>query len=142
MITDDRGMTIVEILVAVVIITVGLVAIATGMHIATAGVTAGQQHTTAAFLAEQRLEDIKAFALSVDGAQGWANVTSASFAATEAYGSIATYPAYRRTTAISTPAGSTTQKVVTVSVFWVPVSVASTNAERNVTISVLLTSRS
>jgi Tfp pilus assembly protein PilV len=141
-IADARGMTVVEVLVAVVIITVGLVAIATGMQVATAGVATGEQHTTAAFLAEQRLEDIKAFALSTDGSQGWANLTSARFASAEAYGSIATHPTYRRTTAITTPAGSTTQKVVTVSVSWVPVGVASTNAERTVTVSALLASRS
>src|SRR5205823_12069136 len=115
-----RGMTIVEILIAVFIITIGLVAVATGMMLATAGVAAGQQQTTAAFLVEQQLEDIKAFALSTNSLQGWTNVTSANFPA-EAYNSIVNYPTYRRTTTITTPVGSTTTKQVTVSVFWFPV---------------------
>lgn len=141
MIANERGMTIVEILVAAVIITVGLVAVATGMQIATAGVATGQQHTTATFLAEQRLEDMKAFAVSNAPGQGWANVTTASFPAAEAYGTIPTYATYRRTTTIVTPAGFPTQKVVTVSVLWMPVAVAGQNAERSVTVSALLTSR-
>jgi len=140
MMRSERGMTLVEILVAAFVITIGLVAVATGMQLATAGVAAGQQQTTASFLAEQRLEDIKSFAASLDGAQGWANVTSTSFPATEAYGAITNYTTYRRTTTITTPTATT--KRVTVSVFWVPVGVAAQNAERSVTFSVLLASRS
>jgi hypothetical protein len=139
--TNERGTTVVEVLVAVVIVAVGLVALSAGLHVATAGVATGDRHTTAAFLAEQRLEDVRALALGPEGGQGWTNVTGATFGA-EAYGAIAGFPAYRRTTSITAPAGSTTQKVVTVSVFWVPVGVASANAERSVTITALLASRS
>lgn len=136
---SERGMTIVEILVAVFIITIGLVAVATGMQLATAGVAAGQQQTTAAFLAEERLEDIKAFALgSASVNQGWTNVTAANFG-NEAYGTIANYSRYRRTTVITD--STVTTKRIDVSVFWVPVGVASSNSERSVTFSVVLTSR-
>ena len=137
---NERGLTIAEVLVTVVVIAVGFVAIASGMHVASAGVAGGQQQTAAAFLAEQRLEDVKAFALSAEAAQGWSNL--ASLAGGESYGSIAGYPGYRRTTEISTPAGSLTQKLATVSVFWKPVGAASTQAERSVTISFLLAARS
>jgi len=137
--TNQRGMTIVEVLVAVFIITIGLVAIATGMQIATSGVATGQQQTTAAFLAEQRLEVIKAFALSTGSGQGWANVSSTAFPA-EAYNSITSYPTYRRSTTITSPTATT--KRITVDVFWFPVGVSSTtNAERSVTVSVVLTPR-
>jgi prepilin-type N-terminal cleavage/methylation domain-containing protein len=138
---DQRGLTIVEVLVAVVIIAVGLVAIAGGMHLATVGVATGGQHTTASFLAEQRLEDIKAFALSSDTQQGWSNVNGASFGPAEAYGSIAGHPGYRRMTSISAAGGSATQKLATVSVFWTPVGSAGSQAERSVTFSVLLGAR-
>ena len=138
---NQRGMTLVEVLIAVFIITIGLVAIGAGFQIATSGVAAGQQQTTATFLAEQRLEDIKAFALSSDGTQGWSNVTSTNFAATEDYGSIANYATYKRTTTISTPTSTT--KRVTVSVFWRPVAVSRTaNAERSITVSAVYTTRS
>ncbi len=132
---NERGMTLVEVLVAVTIITVGLTAVATGMQLATSGVTSGQQETTAVFLAEQRLEDIKAFALSTAAAQGFANVTSASFP-TESYGAIANYTGYRRTVTITNP--SATVKRVTVDVFYLPVAVASTNGERQVSLSTAL----
>ena len=142
MIGNPGGMTLTEVLITIFIITIGLVAVATGMLLATAGVAAGQQQTTAAFLTEQRLEDIKAFALSTtDSAQGWTNVTSANFPA-EAYNSITNYPTYRRTTTITTPVGSTTIKQVTVSVFWFPVGIAATTAERSVTATFILSSRS
>jgi len=137
--SGERGITLVEVLVAVIIIAVGLVAITTGMHTATAHVANGQQHTTAALLAEQRLEDIRAFVLSLDAAQGWSNITAATFAAAETYGSIATHPAYRRTTSITAAAGSATQKLATVTVFWKPIGVASSNSERSVQFSTLLT---
>jgi prepilin-type N-terminal cleavage/methylation domain-containing protein len=141
MIRNERGFTIVEVLVAVVIITVGLVAVAAGMHFATGGVATGQQQTVATFLAEQRLEDVKALATTNAGARGWARVTSASFPAAEGYGTIASHASYRRTTAITTPAGFPTQKVITVSVSWRPVAPARENAERSVTLSTLLASR-
>lgn len=139
MMRGERGMTLVEILVAAFVVTIGLVAVATGMQLATAGVAAGQQQTTASFLAEQRLEDIKSFAVSLNSTQGWDNITSTTFPAAEAYGSITTYPSYRRTTTITTPTATT--KRVTVSVFWRPVGIADDNAERSVTFSVLLASR-
>jgi prepilin-type N-terminal cleavage/methylation domain-containing protein len=135
MMTNERGMTIVEVLVAVAVITIGLTAIATGMQLATASVAMGQQETTAVFLAEQRLEDIKAFSLSAAAGQGFANVTGANFPA-EAYSSIATYPGYRRTVTITNP--SVTMKRVTVDVFYMPVAVASTNSERQVSVSTTL----
>jgi Tfp pilus assembly protein PilV len=140
-IRTERGMSVIEILVAVFVITIGLVAVATGMQLATAGVAAGQQQTTAVFLAEQRLEDIKAFALSTNALQGWANVTPFNFPAAEAYGSVTNYvgSTYRRTTTIGFSTATT--KRITVSVFWVPVGVASTNAERSVTLTVVLAAR-
>jgi prepilin-type N-terminal cleavage/methylation domain-containing protein len=140
MIVNERGMTLVEVLVAVTIITIGLTAIATGMQVATSGINAGQQETTAAFLAEQKLEDIKAFALSTNAAQGFANVTAANFPV-EAYGTISGgYGGYRRTTAVTDP--SATMKVVAVSVFYVPVGVSqSANAERQVSVTTVLRNR-
>jgi prepilin-type N-terminal cleavage/methylation domain-containing protein len=138
MIGNERGMTLIELLMAVFIITIGLTAIAAGMQLATSSINVGQQETTASFLAEHKLEDIKAFALSTNAAQGFDNVTSANFPA-EAYNSIATYGSYRRATTISNP--SATVKVVVVNVFYFPVGVASTSAERQVTLSTMLRQR-
>lgn len=141
--TNQRGMTLVEVLVAVAIITIGLTAVATGMQLATGGIAQGQQETTAVFLAEQRLEDVKAFALSTAAAQGFANVTSANFSQ-ETYGTIpgaagTTYLGYRRTVTITDP--SPTMKRVTVDVFYKPIAVASTTQEKQVSLSTVLRQR-
>ena len=137
---NERGMTLVEVLVAVTVLTVGLTAIATGMQLGTSGITQAQQETTATFLAEQKLEDIRAFALSTLGAQGFTNVTAASFPA-EDYGTVpGGYAGYRRTTTIADP--SATMKVVTVRVFYRGVAVSSSgDTERDVTVRTSLRQR-
>ncbi len=56
---DQRGMTVAEILVALVIITIGLVGLASVLPISSYGIQQGNQLSTATFLAEQRLEQIK-----------------------------------------------------------------------------------
>jgi prepilin-type N-terminal cleavage/methylation domain-containing protein len=139
MIANERGMTVVEVLVAVAIIGIGLTAVATGMTLGTSGITTGQQETIATFLAEQRIEDVKAFALSTNPLQGFANVTTANFPA-EDYGTIAGgYDGYRRATAVAI--ASATMRVVTVNVFYRPIGVAATNPERQVTLSAALRTR-
>jgi prepilin-type N-terminal cleavage/methylation domain-containing protein len=141
MISNERGMTLVEVLVAITVLTVGLTAIATGMQLGTSGISQAQQETTATFLAEQRLEDVKAFALSTDTSppQGYANVTAANFPA-EGYGTIpGGYAGYRRTTTIADP--SATMKVVTVRVFYRPVSQSAGANEREVAIVTTLRQR-
>jgi prepilin-type N-terminal cleavage/methylation domain-containing protein len=59
---DQRGMTVAEILVALVIISVGLVGLASVLPISSYGIQQGNQLSTATFLAEQRLEQIKGLA--------------------------------------------------------------------------------
>jgi type II secretory pathway pseudopilin PulG len=59
---DQRGMTLVEILIAVVVIMIALLGLASGIPIASYGIQEGTQLTTATFLANQRLEQVKATA--------------------------------------------------------------------------------
>jgi len=59
---DTRGMTLAEILVALVIITVGLVGLASVLPLSSYGIQEGNQMSTATFLAEQRFEQLKAAA--------------------------------------------------------------------------------
>jgi prepilin-type N-terminal cleavage/methylation domain-containing protein len=61
---NQRGMTVAEILVALVILSIGLVGLASVLPISSYGIQEGNQLSTAAFLAEQRLEQIKAVAWS------------------------------------------------------------------------------
>jgi type II secretory pathway pseudopilin PulG len=59
---DQRGMTLVEILIAVVVIMIALLGLASGIPIASYGIQEGTQLTTATFLANQRLEQVRATA--------------------------------------------------------------------------------
>jgi prepilin-type N-terminal cleavage/methylation domain-containing protein len=56
---EQRGMTVVELLVAVAIIGVGLVALLSAIPLAAYGIQEGNQLSTATFLANQRLEQIR-----------------------------------------------------------------------------------
>ena len=58
-VADERGFTIVEVLIAAVIITLSLVALATIVPIGVYGVQEGSQTSAATFLADQKLEQVK-----------------------------------------------------------------------------------
>ena len=95
---NQRGLTVVEVLVAASIVTVGLTAIAVGLQYAVAAVEAGRQQTTALFLAEAKLEQLKAVAL-VD----FEALTPANFPDEE---QVIGHPQYRRSVEITPhPAG-------------------------------------
>lgn len=135
------GFTLVEILIAAAVIGLGLVGVAAGFLHAVGGLEAGRQQTTAAFLAEQRIEQLKAGALN-----NFPSVTTATYPS-EAYGSISnngnTMPSYRRTVAIvEAPGGLVDTKLVEVTVFYRPVvGFGVLAAERQVRLSALLTDR-
>jgi prepilin-type N-terminal cleavage/methylation domain-containing protein len=62
--SGQRGFTLVEVLVAVFVILVGLVAVASGFQYATSGVATGRGETMATFLAQQRIEQLKTVAIA------------------------------------------------------------------------------
>ncbi len=66
-VADERGMTLAEVLVALVIISIGLVGLASVMPISSYGIQEGNQMSTATFLAEQRLEQLKAAQWTTNG---------------------------------------------------------------------------
>jgi prepilin-type N-terminal cleavage/methylation domain-containing protein len=56
---DQRGITIMEVLIAVAILGVGLVALSSAIPIAAYGIQEGNQLSTATFLASQRMEQVR-----------------------------------------------------------------------------------
>ena len=137
----QAGFTIIEVLVAIVFVSVGIVAVLSALSAGVSGVDRGRRSTTALFLSEQRMEQIKGFALSKNPVQGWANVGSANFPA-EAYGAIAGYPDYRRTVTITnTPGGAANTKQVEVWVFYRPIGPTVNGNENAITTATLLVSR-
>ena len=74
--------------------------------------------STALFLAEQRLEQVRAFAVSNSAGQGFANLSGASFPA-EGYNTIAGYTGFRRVVSFTPNAGGNPNlTTVTVQVFY------------------------
>jgi prepilin-type N-terminal cleavage/methylation domain-containing protein len=58
-VSNERGMTLAEILIAIAIIGVGLAALASAIPISAYGIQEGSQLSTATFLANQRLEQVR-----------------------------------------------------------------------------------
>jgi type II secretory pathway pseudopilin PulG len=146
----EAGFTLVEIIVACGVIGTGLVAASYGFTTGVQGVETGRQQTTALFLAEQRMDQVKAAALrATEPPLGY--VTAANFP-NEGYGAItptAAFPKFRRTVTITPytgPAGGLpvgTQGIrVDVSVFYRQITAAGVpTTERQVQLSTFLASR-
>jgi len=98
---DERGMTLAEVLIAVAIIGVGLVALSSAIPLAAYGIQEGNQLSTATFLANQRLEQIRnatwqvaqpAPAVPAVAAVDTLGVSATSTAAPVAAGGVITFP--------------------------------------------------
>jgi prepilin-type N-terminal cleavage/methylation domain-containing protein len=59
LVSDQRGMTLAEVLVALPIITIGLLALLSAIPLSTYATQEGRQTSTATFLANQRLEQVR-----------------------------------------------------------------------------------
>ena len=97
------GFTLAEVLVATAVMTIGLVAIGMGFQYATSGVATGRGETTAVFLAEQRVEQLKAQAVANFSAAALAAGTTTEYctSTTACQGAAVTGPSYRRITTIA-----------------------------------------
>jgi prepilin-type N-terminal cleavage/methylation domain-containing protein len=141
---SQQGFTLAEVLMATFILSIGLVAVGTGFQYASSGVETGKGETTATFLAEQKVEQLKATAL-VD----FANATLNAATTTEycpstgaACTGAATVGFYRRVTTISDNPGGTCAascKLIQVSVFSRPVT--GQNQEQRVDLRTIVVSR-
>lgn len=140
---SNDGFTVAELLAAVFVLSVGLVAVGAGFATAIQGVETSRQQTTATFLAEQRMEQVRAAALgnSLVACMGFTNVTGVCFPS-QAYSSIANAPGYRSTVTVTDYIvnGSVTRKRVDVEVFYQPIVAWGVlqSAERSVRLSTLI----
>ncbi|MDY6989205.1 MAG: prepilin-type N-terminal cleavage/methylation domain-containing protein [Thermodesulfobacteriota bacterium] len=107
---DNRGFTLLEILVAMIVLSIGLL----GMAGLTTGIMRGNlrsiRMTTAMTLAQQKMETMRG--LGHSGTPMMDNTT------TEDYNSIANHGAYKRVTSIEVATPAAGMKTVTVTVFW------------------------
>ena len=132
-------------LVATAVITVGLLALITGFEYATSGVAVGGGETAAVFLAEQRIEQLRAQAMVDFSAPTLAATTMTEYCiAGDARGGASTCqdtplagPSYTRSTTITDVSGSTgcpasplVCKLLEVRVSYRPVTSAGTLEQR------------
>lgn len=129
--SDERGILLVEVVVAIVILGVGLAGVVAAFPYSLGWAEGGKQETTAIFLAEQRIEEMKS--------RPYAQITSVNFP-NEAYGAIPSAATYRRTVAITdTPGGFQQSKLLVVSVFYRPITgIGVLGQEAQVTVRTLV----
>jgi len=107
---NKKGFTLLEILVAMTLLTTALLGMAGLTAALTQGNTFSNRLTVASTLAQDRLEDLTNL--------GYGNTAVADTTVTEDYNSIPNFPWYKRitTTDVDNPAAG--MKTVTVAVFW------------------------
>jgi len=104
--SNEKGFTLIEVLIAMLVLAIGLLSLATLAGTVIRGNSFSNKMTTATTLAQERLEDIQR--------QGYASASSNN----ENYGSIAGYSGYKRLTSVAANTPATGMKTVTVTVFW------------------------
>ena len=149
----ERGFTLVEILIAMVILTIALLGvagavalqsggIALSLPIGQAAVTRGHYISTATMLAQERLEQIKRLQYTIGPPavdQISPDPTPTGFA-DEDFGTITGYPNFRREVRVQTGVPATNIKTVTVTVrFNLPKETGT--SEESVKISTLIAAR-
>lgn len=144
----EDGFTLAEVLTAMAVLVVGLVAVALAFHYALTGIETGRGETTAAFLAERALEELKAVALLDWGNAALAPTTRIEYClpAGDACTRAATPGSYRRATTISDAQNGPCAarcKIVRVTVFYRPVAgTGQLDQERQVEVVTVFAPRS
>ncbi|NVM21446.1 MAG: prepilin-type N-terminal cleavage/methylation domain-containing protein [Desulfobacterales bacterium] len=107
---DERGFTLLEILIAMIILSIGFL----GVAALTGGIMRGNSYSSAqtsgAILAQDKMEDIRR--------QGYSGTSATDATITEVYNSISGYPSYKRETLIDVDNPIAGMKRVTVTVYW------------------------
>lgn len=143
----DTGFTLAEILAGTAIVAIAFVALAGAFQYAISGIEAGRGETTAAFLAELKLEELRGLALVDWASVALAPATTIEYCRPTADDCTATARpgTYRRATTVTeSPAGTcpTGCKVVRVTVFYRPTSGdGQLDQERRVDVFTMFASR-
>ncbi len=108
--SKDGGFTLLEVLVAVVILCMGLL----GMASLSVGIIKGNDFSksvsSATTCAREKMEDMERL--------GYAGAPAASGTVTEAYNTITDYPRFKRETITAVDTPSADMKKITVTVYW------------------------
>jgi type IV pilus assembly protein PilV len=107
---DKKGFTFLEILVAMVVLSIGFLGIAAVTASVVRGNSFSNRLTTATTLAQERMEDIRRL--------GYSGIPTADTTTVEDYHSIANYPLYKRVACTNMTNPADGMKMVTVTVYW------------------------
>jgi len=109
-IKKDKGFTLLEVLIAILILSVGLL----GMASLTVAIINGNKFsndlTTATTLAQDKMEDVRRL--------GYSGTPATDDTDPEAYGTITDYAQYKRITDTDVDAPATGMKTITVTAYW------------------------
>ena len=139
----EGGFTLVEVLVAIAILVVGIVAVAvaTGSNSGLPAISRSNSISTAIFLAQERLEQIRnAQYTATPPPAGVDQITTANFP-NEAYGAIAGFPGFRRTVTMQNGVPAPATKTITVQVFFQPVRERGIGPEESVAVATIIAQR-
>ena len=107
---NEKGFTLLEVLIAILILSVGLL----GMASLTVAIIHGNKFsndmTTATTLAQDKMEDIRRL--------GYSGTPATTTTDTENYNSITDYAAYKRVTVTTVDSPAVGMKVITVTAYW------------------------
>jgi type IV pilus modification protein PilV len=106
----DKGFTLIEVLIAIIILSIGLLGMAALAVGIIKGNTFSNDLTEATTLAQDMMEDIQEL--------GYNGTPSSDTTAIEAYGTIANYPYFKRVTETDLDNPVAGIKMVTVTTYW------------------------
>ncbi|MCD6399948.1 prepilin-type N-terminal cleavage/methylation domain-containing protein [candidate division WOR-3 bacterium] len=107
---NNSGFTLMEVLVAMVILTVGLLGVAALIAGIINSNKLSNRISTATVLAQDKLEDVRRL--------GFSGTPTSDTTTTEAYNSITNYSLYKRVTFTDVANPAAGMKMVTVTIFW------------------------
>jgi len=107
---NEDGFTLLEILVAITVLSIGLLGMAGLTTSIIHGNMLSNKVTTATTLGQDRMEHFRRL--------GYSTIPTADTTTTEDYNSISNYPSYKRVSFIDVDSPSLGMKTVTITVFW------------------------
>ena len=107
---DNKGFTLIEIMIAIFILVVALLGLISVTVMVIKGNSFSKTMTTATTLAKDKMEEMKNL--------GYSGTSSSDITTTEGYNSITNYPTYKRDTKIDVASPAAGMKTIEVKVEW------------------------